>query len=73
MKIEQKVSDTDFKLKLQQSMPKGKWKMGNKFMMFCLSFIMVPSSGMLYVHESMNQQGRKLLLLHKIPVVAKIH
>lgn len=73
MKIEQKVFASDFKLKLQQSMAKGKWKISSKIMLFCLSFIMIPSSGTLYVHKSMNQQGRKLLLLHKISVVAKIH
>lgn len=73
MKIEQKVSDTDFKLKLQQSMAKGKWKTGSKIMLLFLSFIRIPRSGMLQVHDSMNQQGRKLLLLHKISVVSKIH
>lgn len=30
MKIEQKLSDTDFKLQFQQSPARGKWKMGSK-------------------------------------------
>lgn len=51
MKIEQKVSDTDIKLKLQLAMAKGKWKMGSKIMLFCLSFIMISRSGMLYLWE----------------------